>query len=270
MPASLTLNWPAETLWSQIEPHWPGFSVEVLPTLDSTNSTLMERARAGQAWPVLLVAEQQTAGRGRMGRSWVSEQAVGQSLTFSLGVPMDEADLSGLSLVAGCALAQGLDPLQRHDIQLKWPNDLWLQQRKLGGILVEVCILGRQRYAVVGCGINVAPPPVLPPAAAGQASVTPPAWVQQFAPDVFAPEVLLQVAMPLALALKQFAVQGFAPWQTEFARRDALAGQLVRLSDGSEGLASGVNAQGGLLIRQADGQLHEVLSQEVSVRPAGG
>ena len=56
MPASLTLNWPAETLWSQIEPHWPGFSVEVLPTLDSTNSTLMERARAGQAWPVLLVA----------------------------------------------------------------------------------------------------------------------------------------------------------------------------------------------------------------------
>ena len=76
--------------------------------------------------------------------------------------------------------------------------------------------------------------------------------------------------MPLALAMKQFSVQGFAPWQAEFARRDALAGQLVRLSDGSEGLASGVNAQGGLLIRQVDGQLHEVLSQEVSVRPAAG
>ena len=264
------IRWPAEAVWEAVSPLLPGFTVEVLPSIDSTNTELMRRARAGLCEPTLLVAEQQTAGRGRMGRSWLSEQAVGQSLTFSLALPMDEADLSGLSLVAGCALAQGLDPLQRHGIRLKWPNDLWLQQRKLGGILVEVCILGRQRHVVIGCGINIAAPPVLPAAAAGQARVTPPAWVQQFAPGVLAPEVLLQVAMPLALAMKQFSLQGFAPWQAEFARRDALAGQLVRLSDGSEGLASGVNAQGGLLIRQVDGQLHEVLSQEVSVRPAGG
>ena len=89
MPA-LTLQWPAETLWHSIEPTWPGFSVEVLPQLDSTNSTLMERARDGYLQPVLLVAEQQKAGRGRMGKQWLSTQPVGGSLTFSLGLPLED------------------------------------------------------------------------------------------------------------------------------------------------------------------------------------
>ena len=66
--------WPAEAIWEAVAPLLPGFSVEVLPEIDSTNTELMRRARAGQVDPVLLVAERQTAGRGRLGRDWHSGQ----------------------------------------------------------------------------------------------------------------------------------------------------------------------------------------------------
>lgn len=80
-------------------PVLPGFTVEVLPSIDSTNTQLMRRARAGLAEPTLLVAELQTAGRGRLGRPW--RGAVGDALMFSLGMPLAPADWSGLSLAVG-------------------------------------------------------------------------------------------------------------------------------------------------------------------------
>lgn len=265
MPA-LTLQWSAETLWHNIEPIWPGFSVEVLPQLDSTNSTLMERAREGYLQPVLLVAEQQKAGRGRMGKQWISTQPVGGSLTFSLGLPLEDCDLSGLSLVVGCSLAHSLDPQHRHELRLKWPNDLWYRQRKLGGILVEVCMLGRQRFVVVGVGINITQPPALPEPAPGLPTPMAPAWMQELDASATAPSVLGQIAQPLALALHQFGQYGFAPWVSRFQVRDALAGQEVWLSDGSSGRAAGVNPQGALQVQTAYG-LRDILSDDVSVRP---
>ena len=125
------IKWPAEAIWEAVVPLLPGFTVEVLPQVDSTNSELMRRARDGLTEPVLLVAEAQTAGRGRLGRSWASQP--GDSLTFSLGLPLAPVDWSGLSLAVGVSVAQSLHP----QLQLKWPNDVWLQDRKLGGILIE-------------------------------------------------------------------------------------------------------------------------------------
>jgi len=78
--------WQAEAIWEAVVPLLPGFTVEVLPQVDSTNSELMRRVRAGQTDPVLLVAEHQTAGRGRLGRAWESEPL--SALTFSLGMPL--------------------------------------------------------------------------------------------------------------------------------------------------------------------------------------
>lgn len=80
------IRWPAEAVWEAVSPLLPGFTVEVLPTIDSTNTELMRRARNGQCEPTLLVAEQQTAGRGRLGRVWQSD--VGASLMMSLGLPL--------------------------------------------------------------------------------------------------------------------------------------------------------------------------------------
>ena len=155
--------WPAESIWEQLSPLLPGFTVEVLPEIDSSNTELMRRARAGQTEPTLLVAERQSAGRGRLGRTWHS--APGDSLTFSLSLPYAPQQWSGLSLAVGLSLAEALHP----DIGLKWPNDLWLQGRKLGGILIEAATSAERSQLVVGVGLNIRPRPAdglsTPPAA---------------------------------------------------------------------------------------------------------
>ncbi|HVZ47029.1 MAG TPA: biotin--[acetyl-CoA-carboxylase] ligase [Ramlibacter sp.] len=248
----------AEALRQAVAPLIPGFRVEVVPEVDSTNSELMRRARAVAAEPLLFVAEHQRAGRGRLGRGWVSRE--GESLTFSLGVPLAPADWSGLSLAVGAAIAESLHPA----IQLKWPNDLWFDGRKLAGILVETAAPGdasspAPRYAVIGVGINILPRPE-----AGLA--TPPAALQEPIPGITAAEALKRIALPLVEAVKAFETYGFAPFQSRFNARDALRDRPVVLSDGTTGTAHGVGESGGLLVHTAEG-MRVVTSSEVSVRP---
>lgn len=150
-------RWPVEAIWQAVVQDVPGLTVEVLSQVDSSNSELMRRARAGQCEPTLLIAQTQTAGRGRRGKTWHSpvaepdspEQAA-PSLTFSLGLPMAPADWSGLSLAVGVAVVESLQAAmavhvpqacaagERLRLGIKWPNDVWVDgRRKLGGILVE-------------------------------------------------------------------------------------------------------------------------------------
>lgn len=253
----MTLRWQAEAIWEAVSPLWPTFSVEILPEVDSTNTELMRRARAGQLDPVLLVAERQTAGRGRLGRDWKSDvQGLGGTLTFSLGVPLAPADWSGLSLAVGLAVVQSLHP----DLRLKWPNDVWLQQRKLAGILIETASVGDTRYAVIGVGINIA-------SRDATDLRTPPAALQELWPEATAPAALARVALPLAQTVQQFAAEGFAPLRPAFHARDLLYGQEVVCSDGTTGTARGVDASGALLVHTDQG-LIKINSAEVSVRPA--
>lgn len=281
MTAISPLRWPAEALWQAIDPILPGFTVEVLPQIDSTSSELMRRARAGLAAPTLLVAEEQTAGHGRMGRGWRSSGQA--SLTFSLGLALNPADWQGLSLAAGLSVAESL----HEGIALKWPNDLWQQGRKLGGILIETTALpggadagGVGRYVVIGIGLNIAPAqqvlqalthePDAPDAPDAPAvSGVPPAWLQSLLPGITAPAALERVALPLVRAVQAFAHVGFAPFEARFAARDALAGQTVRLSDGTQGQAEGVDATGALRVRTAAG-VQRITSGEISVRLATG
>lgn len=247
--------WPAEAIWEAVVPDLPGFTVEVLPEVDSTNSELMRRARAGQTDPVLLVAELQTAGRGRLGREWLGGTANVTSLTFSLGLPLAPVSWSGLSLAVGLSVAQSLHP----DLRLKWPNDIWLGMRKLGGILIETASFGDLRYVVVGVGVNLGP-------REGSGLSTPPAWLQELQPGMDAPLALEQIVAPLIKAIRQFETLGFAPFQAGFNALDTLAGRSVSLSDGIQGTAQGVDETGALLLHTAQG-LRKVTSSEVSVRP---
>jgi BirA family biotin operon repressor/biotin-[acetyl-CoA-carboxylase] ligase len=253
------VKWHAEAVWEAIEPLLTGFSVEVLPSVDSTNSELMRRARAGQFAPVLLVAEHQSAGRGRMGRTWESDcSPLGSqglaSLTFSLGLPLAPEDWSGLSLAVGLSVAQSLHP----SLQLKWPNDVLLQGRKLAGILIETASIGDVRYAVVGVGLNI----LLPDA---QDLSTPPAALHEVLPGIDAPAALALVAQPLVQTLLRFEQHGFAALRPEFHVRDALYGQEVQCSDNHVGMARGVDASGALLVQTANG-LQKITSAQVSVR----
>ncbi|MGY8904700.1 MAG: biotin--[acetyl-CoA-carboxylase] ligase [Burkholderiales bacterium] len=266
--------WPSEAIWEAVVPDLPGFTVEVLPQTDSTNSELMRRAKAGDQPPILLVAEHQTGGRGRMGRQWHSASAAvpGQplgSLTFSFGLPFNPADWSGLSLAVGVSVADSLDPgrlLGKADggtgLGLKWPNDLLWQQRKLAGVLIETALMGPQRYVVVGIGLNVLP--VVAPDLQ-----TPSAWLDELLPGLGAAGALQHIAAPLVQTLLAFESLGFAPFQARFQARDALLEQPVRLSDGTTGTALGVTETGVLKVHTAQG-LQIVASAEVSVQRMPG
>ncbi len=257
--------WPSEAIWQSVEPRLPGFTVEVVPEIDSTNAELMRRLRSGCLNPVLLIAEHQTAGRGRMARPWHSSRGAAGvpgpgTLMFSLGLPLVPKDWSGLSLAVGLSLAQSLHP----DIRLKWPNDLWWQRRKLAGILIETANAGAanragSRYVVIGVGLNIQRPMV-------PGLSTEPAGLVELLPGISAGHALALIAAPLIDTVQTFAQQGFAPFQERFNARDALMQVAVNLSDGTQGVAQGVDGVGALQVQTALGLVH-VTSAEVSVRP---
>ncbi|HJW10220.1 MAG TPA: biotin--[acetyl-CoA-carboxylase] ligase [Albitalea sp.] len=287
--AEPVLHWNSEALWAELAPLLPGLSIEVVAQIASTNSALLERARhaadvseegsvarvrrsvesaafgrrSDDLQPCLLVAEHQTHGRGRQGRSWQSAPA--SSLTFSLALPIAPPDWSGLSLAVGVALAEALDPAATR-IGVKWPNDLWLLDpaaegsgvgRKLGGILIETVAAGEQRLAVIGIGLNVLPLDLFD-ASSGNASL------QEIDAQASAPQVLARVARPLVEAIQQFEREGFAGFVSRFEARDLLRGRALRAGT-LDGVAAGVAPSGALLLRTPQG-VTPVSSGEVSVR----
>lgn len=236
----------------------------------STNADLLDAARASVSPQrgSLLVAERQTAGRGRRGRRWHSTP--GASLTLSLSWPMRAADLSGLSLAVGVGLAEALDPAHRprSHIAIKWPNDLWLAgsdglRGKLGGILIETTPIDGGRLVVVGIGLNVLEQRVAD-ASSGVA------WLAQLDGDARRDDALARVVVALVGVLERFDAEGFAAFGERFAARDLLLGRPVHCSgrsdaDGIDGLAVGVTGRGELRVRSAHG-IENVASGEVSVR----
>lgn len=289
------MNWRAEALRQQLDALLPGIRVELVATTGSTNSDLLQQARAAcsgaspqaavqrrpsvesaafaraapQPAACLRIAEHQTGGRGRQGRGWQS--ARGASLTFSLALPLAAADWSGLSLAVGVALADALEAPAATPprIGLKWPNDLWLMDRgadaqasgrKLGGILIETVALGARRLAIIGVGINVRP---LDAGAASSGF----ACLQELDAGASAPAALERIALPLVRALRQFEQIGFAGFCARFAARDLLRGRPVRTTQHGavDGIAQGVADDGCLLLATARG-LQRIASGEVSVR----
>jgi BirA family biotin operon repressor/biotin-[acetyl-CoA-carboxylase] ligase len=259
-------------LRAALEPIWPGLAVERVAETASTNSDLLDRLRRGDATPRLLVADRQTAGRGRHGRAWRAQ--AGASLTASFALPLARADWSGLSLAVGVALAQALDAAEPPRIGLKWPNDLWLLDapgagRKLAGVLIESVATERPRVAVIGIGVNVAPLRDTPMAgAAGDAPAI--ATLHELDPGVTPWSALERVAPALLGALRGFEDGGFAAFRAAYARRDLLAGHAVRTTHAAVplGVAEGVTDDGALVMRAPDGARVDVTSGEVSVRPA--
>lgn len=301
MNKPVATRWGAEALWRELTPVLPDLTLEVLATCESTNTVLVERARhssgladgqpsrmgeleppisgpiplveatpfgrrARDTQPCLLVAEEQTRGRGRQGRNWAS--SAGASLTFSLALPLDPPDWSGLSLAVGVALAEALDTRADSSgprIALKWPNDLlWCDgsgpPRKLGGILIETVPVGQRRMAVIGVGINVASMAVAD-LSLGYACV------QEFLPGITPPDTLRRVAAPLLKAVLEFQREGFAAFKARFEQRDALAGRRVMTTGEPpvEGTALGIDDSGALRLQVGD-DVQLLASGEVSLR----
>lgn len=270
--------WPAEDIWQSCVPLLPALTVEVLKEVDSTNSELMRRARAGQTDSVFLVAESQTAGRGRLGRQWHAQ--AGDALTFSLGLMLHPADWSGLSLAVGLSVVESLDPQGALGLGLKWPNDIWVLHTpkhwtKLAGILIETATTQKdERYCVIGVGINIAKPNAQDLSIPGiglrdlseEAAAKTSATEAVFAPPT-APQALALIARPLLAAVLAFESKGFAPSQAAFQQRDVLRDMPVTLSDGRQGVARGVDNTGVLRVETPQG-MQLINSAEVRVRPS--
>lgn len=234
--------------------------IEYITTIDSTNSELMRRAARGEYESVCLVAQTQTAGRGRLGRAWLSNE---QALTFSIGLALSPQDWSGLSLVVGLCIAE-----QLHErVQIKWPNDLWVDGCKLAGILIETATLptSAARFCVIGVGINLQ----APTASAAAPFKTSAIGLQTLLPSVTPEQTLARILQPLVDSIHHFAQHGFAPYAARFASRDALQGRRIELSSAAvqpsvQGQYLGINEQGALLLQTPAG-LQTIMSHEVSV-----
>lgn len=230
----------------------PGLDLQVVDRIDSTNRALMTAA-ASLSGPTLLLAERQTAGRGRWGREW--RAPFGGALAMSLLWPFSGSALGGLSLAAGVALAEGLRELGLSEVGVKWPNDLLLQGRKLGGILVELSgEIGGPVKAVIGVGLNVALQPEV-----RQAIGQPVADLAgALGPEAYRRNRLAGVlAHRLIMACRVFEQEGFAGFHRRWDACDALRGQSITLhlpTGAVEGIMRGVDEGGALVLEQADGR----------------
>ena len=243
-------------------------ALDVAWSLDSTNSELLRRPAPARGALVLL-AERQSGGRGRRGRSWASPLAANLYLSVSRGFGGGLARLGGLSLAAGVATVDALHALGFSRLGLKWPNDLVIADdgglRKLGGLLVEGGgeLAGHAR-AVVGLGLNVRMPEAF-----GRRIDQPWIDLSQLSPRLPSRNVLAATVLSRLLpALALFDRQGLAPFLPRYAALDSLAGREVRVELGGawqDGRALGLAEDGALRV-DIDGREQPVHAGEVSVR----
>ncbi len=240
--------------------------LEVLLDVGSTNTYLFRQASdyMGQRYAVL--AEKQSAGKGRRGRIWVSPfgKSVYLSLlsTFAGGI----SSLEGLSLMVAIAVERALVGLGVEGIGLKWPNDVYAQGKKLAGILLEVNgEYSSHCQVVIGVGLNLA-------LSERDAAAIEQPWVElhSLKPGLSRNQVAAALLDELLKIVDEFQQQGFAPYQKYWSERDIYHNQQVRVISGNKektGVVRGVNRKGELMLKTELGM--EVLNAgEVSVRAA--
>jgi BirA family biotin operon repressor/biotin-[acetyl-CoA-carboxylase] ligase len=248
-------------------------SLELLFEVDSTNTRLVGAAPPPFGSADACLSELQTAGRGRRGRVWLAP--FGASLALSMAWVFRDAgrDLPALSLAVGVAVARALRRVGAQGIRLKWPNDLWFEARKVGGVLIDLRIeAGGAAHVVIGVGLNVALPEEARrdieqsdgrPLVAAVAD----ACAQVPSRNRIAGATLDELLRMLA----QFEREGFAPFRDAWSELDALHGRAVRvlLADRSLcGIALGVDSDGALCV-ELDGGVQKFVSGEVSLRLEG-
>ncbi|WP_049621102.1 biotin--[acetyl-CoA-carboxylase] ligase [Frateuria defendens] len=236
--------------------------------LDSTSSELQRRG-AGAADLSVVLAETQSAGRGRRGRTWLSPPGLNLYLSCLKRFDAGFAALSGLSLAIGVIVLRALEQLGLRGAGLKWPNDVLAEGGKLAGVLVELS--GEYQgpcAAVIGIGLNLRLTPALREQA-GQAACDLATLAGGEAPD--RNRVAAALIGALVTGLAQFEREGFAAFVDDYARHDLLREQPLRLSGALgdfDGHGAGVDARGALKVRLADGSLRHVDSADVTVRRA--
>lgn len=219
-----------------------GGSVAVLPVIDSTNQYLLDRIgelKSGDA----CIAEYQQAGRGRRGRKWFSPFGANLYLSMFWRLEQGPAAAIGLSLVIGIVMAEVLRKLGADKVRVKWPNDLYLQDRKLAGILVELTgKTGDAAQIVIGAGINMAMRRV-------EESVVNQGWItlQEAGINLDRNTLAAMLIRELRAALELFEQEGLAPYLSRWEKLDNFINRPVKLIIGDKeifGISRGIDKQG--------------------------
>lgn len=237
-------------------------SIEGSTETTSTNDDARARARAGAEQGTVVVAARQSAGRGRLGRHWSSPDG-GAYVSVVLRPSAAPVEVAPLSLVVAVGIARGLESLGV-TARLKWPNDVWIGERKVAGVLLEMSAEGDSvSWVVAGFGLNV----VRTPDALESA-----AYLSDVLPGVTPAQAAAAALDGVAAAYVEWCASGFAELAAQFEARSVLAGREVTVSDGNgamiaHGRVDGVDAEGRLLVFGSDGR-SAVAAGDVTLRPA--
>lgn len=258
---------------TQIDQHYKALGantadVEVHPIIDSTNSELMRRIQAKTALEsgTVIVAEMQQAGRGRRGRVWQSP--FGANLYYSYFWRLDDGlqAAMGVSIAVGLAVYDAIKALYQIDVELKWPNDIYINKQKLAGVLVELD--GQPQgpcQLVIGIGINLQMPESF-------SQHIDQAWtdLNQHTQKLDKNQLVASLTYHLEQRLVQYRQTGLQDMYEQWNSLNAFAGDYVELNTGHRswrGICEGIDPQGGIRIRQ-DGEVKSYYGGEVSLRKA--
>jgi BirA family transcriptional regulator, biotin operon repressor / biotin---[acetyl-CoA-carboxylase] ligase len=235
--------------------------IDIFPIIGSTNDYLLSCIPQGLAHGTVCIAESQTAGRGRQGKTWHSPMGANIYLSLYWHFSSPFQALSGLSLVVAIALLEALKviaPLPK-EMGIKWPNDIWFKEAKLAGILLEA--RGKDlNQVVIGIGLNVD--------LSDSITLN---WVdlkQAFNLPISRQQIVVSLLEQLITNLEKFEREGFSPFQSLWQQYDLLAGKNVFLSTPTgkeEGRVKGINDRGELLVQVGE-TLKAISYGEVSVR----
>lgn len=247
-------------------------SLDLRFDVDSTNTRLLACAPPPYGYADVMLSELQHAGRGRRGRHWVAP--FGGSLALSLGWSFSDASKASptLSLCVGVAVARGLARAGALGIRLKWPNDIWLHDRKVGGVLIELrAEASGPAHVVIGVGLNVSLSlPVRERIEASGVRVA--AVADACNPTPSRNFIAGAIIDELLSMLEQFERDGFAAFRETWSALDALRDRPAQVILGDaifSGTARGVDALGVLQLER-DGRVQEFVSGEVSLRLRDG
>ena len=258
------LNTPLQLLNREsIQQHLNDVPVHTCAVIDSTNQYMMAQLDRWQKGECLL-AETQTAGRGRRGRQWHSP--FGSQFIMSMYWRLDDGPSAamGLSLAIGVAVVQALESVGYRDLSLKWPNDIYMARRKLAGILVEMsAAVGGICHLVIGVGVNLN----LPDAVIAQLD-QPCAHLAEQPVVVDRNQLSATIIRALRNALALFEKQGLTAFLMDWNRLDIFMQQPVQVLLGSQvihGIYCGIDGQGNMLLQDHEG-MHKFVGGEISLR----
>jgi len=240
--------------------------VHFLVASSSTNDVALELAKNGAASGTLVVAESQGRGRGRLGREWLSPPEVGLYCSFILRPRLAPAELPKLTLGAGVAASRAVAAVTGSAPRLKWPNDLWLAGKKIGGILAEARFEMGAPVVILGIGLNVNTAAAAFPAEL-QEKVT--SLASHYGREFTRSALLAALGDEIMAMMTRCEREGFTGILAEWRQLDATRGRelewLTQSGAVIRGLSLGPDAEGQLRIRDAAGTTHEVLSGDISL-----